>query len=115
MLLQWKRLIQIELRNRLSALRLFHVGHLVENRRSALSLSWHEWSSGESKEWKIYSATGLEYETFWRHLADYVKMITPKSAGAARAARLFFLIQPIKSMIWDVVAAIAVIISQTPY
>ena len=27
----------------------------------------------------------------------------------------FFLIQPIKSMIWDIVAAIAVIISQTPY
>ena len=44
-----------------------------------------------------------------RHLEDYVKNCTKKRA--ARAARLFFLIQPIKSWIWDVVVAIAVVIS----
>ena len=41
-----------------------------------------------------------------RHLADYVKICTKK-----RAARLFFLIQPIKSFICGGVVAVAVFIS----
>ena len=44
-----------------------------------------------------------------RHLADYVKNYTKKHA--ARAARLFFLIQPIKSFICGVVVAVALVIS----
>ena len=52
--LQRKRHIQIELCVKLSLLRLFHVGHVVQNRRSALSLAWHEWLSCKGKEWKIY-------------------------------------------------------------
>ena len=43
-----------------------------------------------------------------RHLADYVKTCTKKHA--ARAARLFFLIQPIKSFISGVVVAVALVI-----
>jgi len=39
-------------------------------------------------------------------LADYVRNCTKKRA--ARAARLFFLIQPIKSMINDVVVAVVI-------
>ena len=42
-------------------------------------------------------------------LADYVKNCTKKRA--ARGARSFFLIQPIKSLICDVVAVVAVVIS----
>ena len=38
--------------------------------------------------------------------ADYVRNCTKKRA--ARAARLFFLIQPIKSMINDVVVAVVI-------
>ena len=35
--------------------RLFHVDIKdVQNRRSALSLAWHEWLSGKGEEWKIY-------------------------------------------------------------
>ena len=48
-----------------------------------------------------------------RPLADYVKNCTKKRA--ARAARLFFLIQPIKSLICDAVVVVAVVISWTPY
>ena len=44
-----------------------------------------------------------------RHLTDYVKNCTKKRA--VRAARLFFLIQPIKSLICGVVFAVAVVIS----
>ena len=44
-----------------------------------------------------------------RRLADYVKNYNKKRA--ARAARLFFLIQPIKSLICGVVVAVAVVIS----
>ena len=36
--------------------------------------------------------------------------IAPKG-GAARAVRLFFLIEPIKSLIYDVVVVVAVVIS----
>ena len=43
--MKWKRHIKIELCFKLSLLWLFHVGHVVQNRRSALSLSWHEWFS----------------------------------------------------------------------
>ena len=40
--LQGKRHIKIELCAKLSLMRLFHVDHVVQNRRNALSLAWHE-------------------------------------------------------------------------
>ena len=52
--LQGKRHIKIELCVKLSLLRLFHVDHVVKNRRSALSFAWHEWFSCKGKEWEIY-------------------------------------------------------------
>ena len=52
--LQGKRLIKTELCVKLSLLRLFHVDHVVQNRRSALSLACHEWFSCKGKEGKIY-------------------------------------------------------------
>ena len=52
--LQGQRLIKIELCVKLSLLRLLHVDHVVQNRRSALSLAWHDWFSCEGKEGKIY-------------------------------------------------------------
>ena len=45
-----------------------------------------------------------------RRLADYAKKLYQKHA--TRAARLFFLIQPIKSLICGVVFAVNVVISQ---
>ena len=47
---QGKRHIKIVLFVKLSLLRLFHVDHVVQNRRSALSLAWHEWFSCKGKE-----------------------------------------------------------------
>ena len=44
-----------------------------------------------------------------RRLADYVKNCTKNRA--ARAARLFFLVQPDKSLICGVVVVVAVVIS----
>ena len=52
--LQGKRLIKTELCVKLNLLRLFHVDHVVQNRRSALSLACHEWFSCKGKEGKIY-------------------------------------------------------------
>ena len=52
--LQWNRDIKIELCVKLSLLRLFHVDHVVQNWRSALSLAWHERFSCRGKDWKIY-------------------------------------------------------------
>ena len=37
-----------------SVSRLFHVGHLVQNTRGAISLAWHECFSCKGKEWKIH-------------------------------------------------------------
>ena len=52
--LQGKRLIKTELCVKLSLLRLSHVDHVVQNRRSALSLACHEWFSCKGKEGKIH-------------------------------------------------------------
>ena len=52
--LQCKRHIKIDLCVKSSLLRLFHVGRVVQNRRSALSLAKHEWFSSKGREWKIY-------------------------------------------------------------
>ena len=52
--LRRKRHIKIELWVKLSLLRLFHVDHVVQIRRSALSLAWHEWFSCKGKERENY-------------------------------------------------------------
>ena len=52
--LQRKRHIEIELCVKLSLLRLFHVDHVVQNTRIALSLAWYERSSCKGKERKVY-------------------------------------------------------------
>ena len=52
--MQRKRHNKIELCVRSTVLRLFHVGHVVQSRRSTLSHAWHEWFSCKGKEWKIY-------------------------------------------------------------
>ena len=48
--LQRKRHIKIELCVKLSLLGLLHVDHVVQNRRTALSLAWYEWFSCKGKE-----------------------------------------------------------------
>ena len=48
--LQRKRHTKIEVGVKLSLLRLFHVDHVVQNRRSALSPCWYEWFSCKGKE-----------------------------------------------------------------
>ena len=49
-LVQRKSHVKIELYFRLSVLQLFHIGHVEGNRRSVLSLAWHEQSSCKAKE-----------------------------------------------------------------
>ena len=53
----------------------------------------------------------LKYEYHVSRLADCVKKLPEKLRRAARAARLFFLIELIKSLICGVVVAVAVVIS----
>ena len=53
----------------LNVLRLFHVGHLVKNRRAALSLAWHEWLLCKAKNARFPAASSrcrqnLKYENF---------------------------------------------------
>ena len=87
---------------KIELLRLFQVGHVLQNRQSALSLALHEWFSCKGKDWKIYcSELVLLSETqIWKfHVV--VCQTTSKHCTkkrAARAARLFFLIKPIKSL-----------------
>ena len=108
-----KRHIKIELCVKLSHSRLFHVGHVVQNGRSALSLAWHEWFSCKSKEWKIYCCelTLSSEPQIWKfHVVVWQttsKHCTKKLA--ARAARLFSFIHPIKSLICCVVVDVAVV------
>ena len=111
--LKWKRHIKIELCVNFSLLRLFHVGDVVQNRLSALLLAWHEWFSCKGKEWKIYCCElplPSEPQIWKSHVVVWPttsKHCTKKRA--ARAARLFFFIQPIKSLICGVVVDVAVV------
>ena len=103
-----------ELCVKLSLLRLFHVDHIVQNRRSALSLTWHEWFSCKGREWKIYCcelAFSSEPQIWKFHVV--VWQTTSKHCTKKRAARLFFLIQPIKSLICDVVVDAALVKTET--
>ena len=98
--LQRKRQLKIELCVKLSLLWLFHIGHIVQNRPSALSLAWHHWFSCKGKEEKIYCcelALPSEPQIWKFHVVVWQttsKHCTKKRA--ARAARLFFFIQPMK-------------------
>ena len=111
--LQRKRHITIELCVKLSHLRLFHVDHFVQNTRIAFSLAWYERFSCKGKEWKIYCcefALSLEPQIWQFHVVVWQttsKHCTKKRA--ARAARLFLFIQPIKSLICGVVIDVAVV------
>ena len=111
--LHGKRQIKIELCVKLSLLRLFHVDHVVQNRWTALSPSWQEWFSCKGKEWKIYFcelALSSEPQIWKFHVV--VQQTTSKhctKTRAACAARLFFFIQSIKSLICGVVVDVAAV------
>ena len=111
--LQRKRHINIEFCVKLSLLRLFHVDHVAQNTRIALSLAWHKWFSCKGKEWKIYCCElALSSETqIWKfHVVVWQTMSKHCTKNrAARAARLFFFIHPIKSLICGVVVDVAVV------
>ena len=111
--LQRKRHIKIELCVKSSLLRLFHVDHVVQNTRIALSLAWYERFSCKGKERKIYCCElALSSEPQIWKFDVVVWQTTAKHCTkyrAARAARLFFIIQPIKSLICGVVVDVAVV------
>ena len=78
-----------------SLLRLLHVDHVVQNRRTALSRAWYEWFSCKGKEWKIYCCElALSELQIWKfHVV--VWQTTSKHCNkkrAASAARLCFFI-----------------------
>ena len=110
---QGKLHIKIELCVRLSLLRLFHVDHVVHNRRSALSLAWHEWFSCKGKERKInccelpLSSESQNMKISRRRLPDYVKTLNQKACRMC--GTIIFFIQPIKSLICGVVVDVAVV------
>ena len=108
-LLQRKRHVKIVLCVRWSALRLFHVGHVVQKRHFRL-LGTNGFQI-ESKKERFDAACSryhqrLKYENFSSLLADYTSKNCNKRR-AARGARSFFLTQPIKSFRCRVVVVIS--------
>jgi len=97
---------------------LFNVGRVIQNWRTALSLAWHEWFSCKKKNERFTAASlrccqNLKNENFTSSFGRLGQKVSPKNR-APRAARLFTLIQPIKSLICDVVVAISYsLISET--
>ena len=102
-----------------TVLPLFHVGHVVQNRRSMVSLAWHEWFSCRGREWKIYCCGLVLYSepqitkfhvVVWQTTSKNCTKLkhAARAACAACAARLFFLVQPIKALICGVVVVLAV-------
>ena len=106
--------IKIELCVELSHLRLSHVGHVVQIGGVLFRLLGTNSVHVKAKlEWKIYFCElALSSEPQMRkfHVVFWhtkLKHCTKKRA--ARAARLFFFIQPIKSLICGVVVDVAVV------
>ena len=86
LLLQRKCQMQIELCARLSVLRLFLVGHVVQNRRSVLSFAW--WQRMNNLLLRTCVGRTSDMKISRRCLTNYVKNCTKKSS--ARVAWLFF-------------------------
>ena len=87
-LLQRERHIKLELCVRLSILRLFHVDHVVQNRRTALSLAWYEWFHVKAKSERFTAASSrccqnLKYENFRSSFGRLRQNIAPKSVQHA--------------------------------
>ena len=82
---------------------------LITLYKIALSLAWHEWFSCKGKELKIYCCgLVLSVEPQIWEFHDVICQTASKHCTkkrAARAARLVFLIQPIRSLICGVVVA----------
>ena len=82
--LQRKRHIKIEVWVKLSLLRLFHVGYVVQNRSSALSLAWPSGFHVKAKNERFTAASShclqnLKYENLTPSFARIRQNIAPKS------------------------------------
>ena len=112
--------IEIELCVRLSVLQLLHVGHVAQNRRGVLSLAiaWCEQISCKARKWNIYcGGLALSWELqIWKSRVVIWQTASKNctKTRVARAERLFFPVQPIKSLIYGLVFAVTVVISWTP-
>ena len=110
--LQRKRLIKIELCVKLTLLRLFHVDHVVQNTRIALSLAWYERFSCKGRVKDLLLRARVVVRTSNTKISSCLWQTTSKHCTkkrAARAALLFFLIQPIKSLNCDDMVDVAVV------
>ena len=136
--LQRRRHFQIVLRYRFSFSWIIYVGHFVTNKRSVVSLAWNERSSRRGRGWNLFwcrsrCCPNLKFDNFTSSFGWLHQKIAPKGVPhdyfsslnqsnhwlvacgtkkcTARAAWLFFLIQPIMLLICDVVVVIAVVVS----
>ena len=77
----------------------------MQNRRSVLSLAWHEQFSYKGKDWKNYccgialSSEPQKWKFSRHHFADYVIKLHQKACRTCDTIIQFFLIQPIKPLI----------------
>ena len=112
--LQRKRDIKIELCVKSSLLQLFYVDHVVQNRRSDFRLLCTNGFHVKANNERFIVASSrcrqnLKYENFTSSFPRVRQTIAPKSVRAARAARFFFFIQPIKSLICGVAVDVAAV------
>ena len=112
-----KRHFKIELLIKLSVSRLFHVLHVVQNRRSPLSLAWHEWFSRNER----FTAAGspcrqnFKYVNFITSFGGLSRQTASKRELQVQHDYFSLFNQFIKSLICGVVVAVAAVVSLTPY
>ena len=87
--LQRKSHIKIELCVNLSLLRLFQVDHVVQNRRTALTIAWYEWFSWKAKSERFTTASSrcrqnIKYVNFTLSFSRLRQNIAPKSVPHAQ-------------------------------
>lgn len=87
-LLRKTLLFKIEFCVRFNILRLFYVGLVVRNSRSALPLAWHEWFSCNGKQWPQFMTSTMKISS--RCLADYVKNFHQKASRTCSTITLAY-------------------------
>ena len=117
-LLQRKRHIKIELCARLRVLRLYHVAHLYKISEVYFRLLGKNGFHLNEENERFIAAVARCRQNHKSKFHVVIWQTTSKNyikKRAARAARLFLLIQPIISSICGVVVVVVVVISQIPY
>ena len=89
--------------------RLLDLVRVVQYGRSILKMNWYERFQTKNRERKVMFTLSSKPQIWWFHVV--VVQRTAKICAKKRAARLFFLFEPMILLFCGVIVAVAVVVS----